>query len=127
MIARAIPAFGIPNRRPSTSNEVVLMSEKEGVYPGAGEDPEEIVEVPVDGTLDLHTFRPRDVPEVLDAYIEACREKGILQLRVIHGKGTGTQKKRVEELLAKDARVRSFQTAGHGAGGWGATLVELLP
>lgn len=91
------------------------------------EEGEETIEIPIDGTLDLHTFRPRDVPEVLDAYIEACREKGILELRVVHGKGTGTQKKRVEELLARDQRVRSFRTAGHGAGSWGATLVELIP
>jgi DNA-nicking Smr family endonuclease len=91
------------------------------------EEGEEAVEIPIDGTLDLHTFRPRDVPEVLDAYIDACREKGILALRVIHGKGTGTQKQRVEALLAKDPRVRTFRTGGHGAGSWGATLVELLP
>jgi len=88
---------------------------------------EEPVQIPIDGTLDLHLFQPRDVPEVLDAYLDACREKGILHVRVVHGKGTGFQKRRVEELLARDPRVRSFRPGGAGAGGWGATLVDLEP
>lgn len=88
-------------------------------------DPDEAVVVPIDGTLDLHTFSPRDVPEVLDAYLEACLEKGIYEVRVVHGKGIGVQKKIVEERLRKDPRVLSFRLGGHGAGGWGATLVTL--
>lgn len=91
------------------------------------DDDQEPVELPIDGTLDLHTFAPRDLPELLDAYLDACREKGILQLRLIHGKGAGVQKRRVEGLLSRDPRVRSFRTAGPEAGGWGATLVELEP
>ncbi|WP_373046495.1 Smr/MutS family protein [Vulgatibacter sp.] len=95
--------------------------------PDEPDEATEPLEVPIDGTLDLHTFAPRDLPDVLDGYFDACREKGILSLRVIHGKGSGMQKARVEKLLAKDPRVRSFRTAGIGAGGWGATLVELHP
>ena len=96
-----------------------------GERPEDEEWSEEAVELPIDGVLDLHTFHPRDVPAALDAYIEACLEKGITQLRVIPGKGTGTQQKRLEALLTRDPRVRSFRTAGIDAGGWGATLVEL--
>lgn len=102
------------------------MGEKRGSYPGTEGEDEAAVEVPIDGTLDLHTFHPRDVPDVLDAYVDACAERGIFELRVIHGKGTGAQKRRVEAWLARDPRVRSFQTAGVDAGGWGATLVELV-
>jgi len=85
----------------------------------------EPVEYPINGTLDLHVFKPSDIPSVLDEYINACLEKKIYQLRVIHGKGKGVQRKRVSELLAADNRVASFKTAGEDGGGWGATLVNL--
>jgi DNA-nicking Smr family endonuclease len=85
------------------------------------------VEYPINGTLDLHVFKPSDIPSILDEYIHACLEKNILHLRVIHGKGKGVQRKRVTELLTNDARVASFRTAGEDGGGWGATLVDLLP
>ena len=83
--------------------------------------------LPIDGTLDLHAFAPREVAGVLDAYIDACREKAIHQLRVVHGKGTGTLRRTVEAALKKDSRVRDFGPGGFASGGWGATLVELYP
>jgi DNA-nicking Smr family endonuclease len=89
--------------------------------------PPESVEVPIDGVLDLHTFAPRDIPDVVAGYLDECRERGILSVRVIHGKGTGFQKGVVEKVLAAHAAVKSFRTADESAGGWGATLVELLP
>jgi DNA-nicking Smr family endonuclease len=92
----------------------------------AGDD-EEPVELPIDGTLDLHTFRPADVPSLLDEWLEACRARGILQVRVVHGKGTGALRRTVEALLARHPAVRSFRAAGEDAGGWGATLAELWP
>jgi DNA-nicking Smr family endonuclease len=85
----------------------------------------EPVEIPIDGVLDLHTFNPRDLPDLLIDYLSACHEKGIHEVRIIHGKGTGIQKKRVRALLAKNPRVRTFQDAPMEAGGWGATLVWL--
>jgi|AntAceMinimDraft_1070359.scaffolds.fasta_scaffold05034_2 DNA-nicking Smr family endonuclease len=84
------------------------------------------VEYPINGTLDLHVFKPSDIPSVLNEYINACIEKKIYQLRVIHGKGKGVQRKRVSELLAADKRVAGFKTAGEDGGGWGATLVNLV-
>lgn len=84
------------------------------------------IEYPIDGTLDLHVFHPSDIPSVLDEYINACIEKKIYQLRVIHGKGKGVQRKRVSDLLSKDSRVANFKTAGEDGGGWGATLVNLV-
>jgi DNA-nicking Smr family endonuclease len=83
------------------------------------------VEIPIDGVLDLHTFRPGDVKELLPGYLAACREKGILQVRVIHGKGSGMLRKAVHSILGRLPAVASFRTAGEDAGGWGATIVML--
>jgi DNA-nicking Smr family endonuclease len=82
-------------------------------------------EIPIDGILDLHTFNPRDVRGLLPDYLAACREKGIYEVRVIHGKGTGTLRETVHSILRKLPEVASFRTAGEDEGGWGATLVML--
>ena len=85
----------------------------------------EPIEFPIDGVLDLHTFHPREVPDLLEDYFEACLEKGIHDVRIIHGKGTGTLRKRVHSLLGKNNQVETFHDAPPEAGGWGATLVKL--
>lgn len=85
------------------------------------------VEPPIDGTLDLHTFDPREVERLLPDYLEACRERGILEVRVVHGKGTGVLRARVRTLLDRIGIVARHRTAGEDAGGWGATLVTLHP
>jgi DNA-nicking Smr family endonuclease len=92
-----------------------------------GDDPpfDEPVPIPIDGTLDLHAFAPAEVGDLLTEWIGACRDAGLRELRVVHGKGTGALRRSVEALLARDPRVRSFRAAGEGAGGWGATLVTL--
>lgn len=86
---------------------------------------QEAVQLPIDGVLDLHTFNPRDVEELLPEYIILCREKGIFELRVIHGKGTGMLREKVHSILKRLPDVASFRLAGENAGGWGATLVYL--
>ena len=83
------------------------------------------VKIPIEDVLDLHTFRPRDVPALLEDYLAECLREHIYSLRIIHGKGTGFQKRRVRELLANHPAVASFQDAPPDAGGWGATLVEI--
>ena len=86
---------------------------------------DDAIELPIDGVLDLHTFSPKDVKELLQDYLFACGEKGIFEIRVIHGKGTGALRKTVHSILEKMPEVASFRTAAEDAGGWGATLVQL--
>ena len=85
----------------------------------------EPVELPITGVLDLHTFRPSEVADVVKAYLEAAREKGLSELRIIHGKGTGTQRSIVRAILERDPGVGSYGDAPGEAGGWGATCVTL--
>jgi len=82
-------------------------------------------EIPIDGELDLHTFAPRDLGLLLPEYLAQCRAKGILEVRVVHGKGTGVLKQSVHALLARMPEVASFRDDDPGRGGWGATLVTL--
>ncbi len=89
--------------------------------------PPEVVEVPIEDALDLHTFAPRDIPAVVAAYLEAAARKGLREVRLIHGKGKGFQRKRVREVLAEHPLVEDFQDAPPGRGAWGATLVWLKP
>jgi dsDNA-specific endonuclease/ATPase MutS2 len=83
------------------------------------------IRIPITDVLDLHTFHPRDVPHLIEDYIEECLRLGFSSVRIIHGKGTGAQKKRVQELLRRHPHVRAFADAPAEAGGWGATIVEL--
>lgn len=83
------------------------------------------VKIAIEDVLDLHTFKPKDIPDLLDGYFLECIKVGILSVRIIHGKGKGIQKKRVKALLKNNPKVKSFQDAPPEAGGWGATLVEL--
>ena len=84
-----------------------------------------IIEVPIDGTLDLHNFSPKDLKYLIPDYLEECRRKNILQVRIIHGKGIGNLRRTVHSILQKIPEVVSFRLAGEGGGSWGATLVIL--
>lgn len=87
----------------------------------------EPVEIPIDGVLDLHHFDPREVGDLVRQYLKECRRRGILNIRLIHGKGTGTLQRRVHAVLAKLPIVVQFRLGDGSAGGWGATLVQLAP
>ena len=75
------------------------------------------VEFPIDGTLDLHTFNPREIKQLVPDYLEECRKKGILQVRIIHGKGIGNLRRTVHSILSKLPQVASFKLAGEDGGG----------
>lgn len=85
----------------------------------------EPAEWPIDGTLDLHRFKSAEVGDLVPGYLEECRKRGILQVRIIHGKGTGQLRERVHAILRRVPEVASFGLAPEGMGGWGATVVEL--
>lgn len=87
----------------------------------------EAVEVPIDGTLDLHTFQPRELKTLLPDYFQACRDRGIHNVRVVHGKGTGALRRSVHALLDRMEGIESYRLGGMGEGSWGATLVVLKP
>jgi DNA-nicking Smr family endonuclease len=87
----------------------------------------EAVVVPITGELDLHTFAPRDVPSVVAEYLQACRERGILRVRVVHGRGKGVQRAEVRRALRSLPGVASFADAPPASGGWGATVIDLTP
>jgi DNA-nicking Smr family endonuclease len=83
------------------------------------------VTIPINGTLDLHTFNPREVKDLVPEYLAVCRDKDILQVRIIHGKRTGAMQRTVHSILARLPEVVSFRLAGEDGGGWGATIVML--
>jgi DNA-nicking Smr family endonuclease len=83
--------------------------------------------LPIGAELDLHTFAPRELGELLPEYVGACQERGLLEVRIVHGKGKGNLRRSVHALLSRDPRVASFRQATDEAGGWGATMVTLHP
>jgi len=93
------------------------------------DDPEEqpAVELVIDGVLDLHTFRPQEVADLVQDYLDECQRRGILEVRIIHGKGKGTLLRTVHAGLARRDDVIEYRLAPPERGGWGATLVTLRP
>ena len=86
----------------------------------------EYFEYPVNGVLDLHMFRPDEVESVLSEYLVQCRMRGILHVRIIHGKGRGVLRQLVGKYLKSCPSVREFSTA-EDASSWGATIAVLAP
>jgi DNA-nicking Smr family endonuclease len=85
---------------------------------------QDMVVVPIDGILDLHTFDPKEVSSLVQEYLRACREEGVYEIRIIHGKGKGVLRRTVHALLEKHPMVMDF-ALDSGASGWGATVVHL--
>lgn len=81
-------------------------------------------ELPIDGVLDLHAFQPRDVKPLVNDYLDVCRERGIFEIRIIHGKGIGMLRDTVHAVLRGRVDVESFRKADEN---WGATVVTLRP
>ncbi len=89
------------------------------------DDPEAPVVLPISDVLDLHSFQPREVPDVVRDYLDAAHERGLRDLRIIHGRGAGVQRATVRRLLERDPRVEAFGDAPLEAGGWGATWLRM--
>ena len=83
------------------------------------------VEIPIEDEIDLHAFLPRDIPSVVEEYLREARAKGFREVRLIHGRGSGTQRAIVRALPARHALVTGFADAPPDRGGWGATVVTL--
>ncbi|MFO1458617.1 MAG: Smr/MutS family protein [Verrucomicrobiota bacterium] len=84
-------------------------------------------EFPINGELDLHTFRPSDLGSLLPDYLQACQQRGLLEVRVVHGKGTGQVARSVHAILRRLPEVARFSFATPAFGGEGATFVHLKP
>ena len=93
---------------------------------GVPDDPPPI-RPPITGELDLHTFQPSEAASLLEDYFGECRRRGLLRVRVIHGKGTGTLRATVHHCLRCSPQVAGFASGDESSGGWGATLVTLKP
>jgi DNA-nicking Smr family endonuclease len=85
----------------------------------------EPIAVPIEDSIDLHAFSPKEIPSVVEEYLEQCIQAGIYEVRIVHGRGQGVQRRIVQSLLAKHPLVASFKDAPAEAGGWGAMVVVL--
>ena len=88
-------------------------------------DPEQPIQLPITGELDLHSFKPREIGDLVPEYLAACIERGIFEVRIVHGKGIGNLRRTVHAVLARLPIVESFALARPEFGGWGATIVRL--
>jgi len=117
------------NPRPVTPLPWAPWAGLAGFYgaPEATQPAELPVELPINGELDLHNFSPREIKPLVLAYIDACLARGIVELRIVHGKGIGNLRRTVHALLGRHPRVKGYRLGGQGGGSWGATLVDLSP
>lgn len=88
-------------------------------------DEPEPVEVEITDELDLHTFAPRDVADLVAHYVDECAARGFERVRIVHGKGTGTLRRIVHGVLEHHDKVERFALADERAGSWGATIAWL--
>ncbi len=86
---------------------------------------DEPIVLPLEDSIDLHAFAPKDIPSVVEEYIHQCHQAGFFQVRVIHGRGKGIQRRIVQSTLAKNPLVSSFKDAPPESGGWGSTVVVI--
>jgi len=85
----------------------------------------DVIQIPIEDWIDLHTFSPKEISSLLEEYLLECKKKGFREVRIIHGKGKGVQRNIVHSFLKKSPLVESFRSAPPEAGSWGATLAYL--
>ena len=86
-----------------------------------------VVALPIEDSLDLHVFSPEEIKPLVEEYLYQCQQREFREVRIIHGRGTGTQRNIVRSLLAKNPCVAEFKDSPPESGGWGATTVRLKP
>lgn len=91
--------------------------------PAAADDG--VVVMPIEDAIDLHTFAPRDVASVVEEYLHEAQLRGFREVRIIHGRGKGVQRRVVRTVLSRHPAVEGFRDAPASRGGWGATVVWL--
>ena len=94
------------------------MDEHENPFP-------EPVEIEITDSIDLHSFSPKDVRAVVEAYLTEAHKKGFATVRIVHGKGVGVQREIVRQVLSETDFVKSFKNAPEFSGSWGATIAKL--
>jgi len=98
-----------------------------GAESGPPDEIGEPVHLLIEDSLDLHSFRPADVPSVVEEYLAQAHARGFAEVRLIHGRGIGVQRSIVQSLLAQHPLVNDYADAPEDRGGRGATLVRLRP
>ena len=101
------------------------LSQGKGVMDLDGPGKREPHRIPIEDSIDLHTFAPREAVSVVADYLEEAARLGFSEVRIIHGRGTGVQRKAVRSALSRHPLVEAFTDAPPQAGGWGATVVRL--
>ena len=89
------------------------------------DEPDQPVVLPIEDSIDLHAFAPKDIPSVVESYLESAWEAGFREVRIIHGRGKGIQKERVRQVLGRSPHVEHFEEATPDRGGFGATVAQL--
>ncbi|MBI4459555.1 MAG: Smr/MutS family protein [Acidobacteria bacterium] len=123
MLRKWFPFFS--QRRSGETSEIIEPEASENSE--EDEIPQGPIQLEIRDVLDLHTFAPRDIAAVVEAYLEEARVRGFSSVRIIHGKGTGAQRAQVRSLLRRTPSVAAFEDAPLEAGSWGATVVWFRP
>ena len=84
---------------------------------------DDAVRVPIEDAIDLHSFAPRDIASVVEDYLEAARDAGFTEVRLIHGRGKGVQRADIQRRLRGHPLVERFWDAPESH--LGATMVRL--
>ncbi len=82
--------------------------------------------MPIEDSIDLHTFRPDETASVVASYLEEAHARGFREVRIIHGRGKGVQRRIVHSVVREHPLVHDFADAPPERGGWGATVVQLI-
>jgi DNA-nicking Smr family endonuclease len=110
----------VRGRKPEAGGQNAKLRNHEEAFPSGAP-----VAIPIEDSIDLHAFSPRDIKVVLEEYLREAHEKGIHTVRIIHGRGIGVQREIVRSVLSNHPQVVSFRDARPEAGGWGATWAVL--